>query len=66
METQLRLNGVPAIRIAAIKIRDYNKSVLMDCEGDQVWLPLSKIKIEDKTILIEEWLYNAKVEAGEL
>lgn len=66
METQLRLNGLPAIRIAATKIRDYKTSVLMDCEGDQVWFPLSRIRIEDKTILVEEWLYNKKVEAGEL
>lgn len=65
----LRLNGKPAIRIAARKLRIFKRAgktnILFDCEGDQVWLPGAFIKEEaNGTILIEEWLYNAKVAEG--
>ena len=66
MENELRLNGKPAVRIFATKIRDYKNSTLCNCEGDEIWFPTSKIKIEEKegTILIEEWLYKSKFEGG--
>lgn len=70
---QLRLNDKPAIRIEGTFIKAYKSiktgkaSVLCDCEGDEVWFPKQCISINpDGTILVEEWLYKAKVEAGEL
>ena len=66
----IELNGKPAIRILARFIRSYRRkgklSLLFDCEGDEVWFPNEFVKDEGQTILIEEWLYNAKVSKGEL
>ena len=63
----LRLNDIPAVRIAAKLIKQGPNTVLMDCEGDEVWFPKKHIEIEkEQTMLIEEWLYNAKVSKGEL
>lgn len=67
----IRLNDKPAIRIKGYKIRSYKRdgksSTLCNCEGDQIWFPDKYIKFEDGgTMLIEEWLYNAKVAKGEL
>jgi len=64
---EIRLNNVPAVRIAAKLIKQGPNTVLMDCEGDEVWFPKKHVQIEeDGTMLIEEWLYNAKVRKGEL
>lgn len=70
---QLRLNNKPAIKIAGTLVRKFKAhntgkvSVLCDCEGDEVWFPAKCISINsDGTILIEEWLYDAKIKAGEL
>jgi len=70
---QLRLNNKPAIKIAGTLIRGYKSiktgkaSILCDCEGDEVRFPKQYVKLNiDGTILIEEWLYRAKVEAAEL
>ena len=55
------LNDKPAVKIFAKKLTETNKSILFDCEGDQVWLPKNSIKILTKdTILIEEWFYKQK------
>lgn len=63
----LRLNNIPAVKIKAEIIRVYGKNVLMDCEGDEVWFPGDRVEINPNgTILIEEWLYNAKVKEGKL
>ena len=68
----LRLNGKPAVKINGLKIREYTncrgkKNILCDCEGDLIWFPSKHIKLnDDATILMEEWLYNAKVSKGEL
>lgn len=67
MSDRLRLNDKPAVKINGKEIRPYNNSTLVNCEGDEVWLPTDRIKINsDGTILIEEWLYNAKVKEGKL
>jgi hypothetical protein len=70
---ELRLNGKPAVRINARHIRDYKRaggklSKLFDCEGDEVWFPDQCVKIEagGSTLLVEQWLYNKKVEDGQL
>lgn len=56
----LEVNDKPAIRIEAREIRRTEKAILLDCEGDEEWFPLSTVKIEDKeTVLIQEWKYNA-------
>lgn len=69
---ELILNDKPAVKIIGKKIREYKNcrgkvNILCDCEGDIVWFPSKHIQINnDNTILIEEWLYNAKVAKGEL
>jgi hypothetical protein len=67
----IRLNGKAAVRIAARYIRSFRRkgkvSKLFDCEGDEVWFPSEYIKDEGEgIILIEKWLYDAKVNNGEL
>lgn len=63
----IRLNGKPAIKINAKKMWNWGESTLMNCEGDQVYFPTKCIQInDDGTMLIEEWLYNAKVKEGKL
>ena len=63
----LRLNNKPAIKITAYKMWDWGNSTLMNCESDQVYFPKKCIQInEDGTMLVEEWLYNAKVKEGKL
>jgi hypothetical protein len=66
----LRVNNKEAIRITARKIRSFKRqgklSILFDCEGDEVWFPSAHIQQEDGTILIEKWLYDAKVKDGQL
>lgn len=55
------VNEKPAVKIFAKKVKELDKAILFDCEGDQVWLPKSAIKIIDsETILIQEWIYNQK------
>ena len=60
------------ISLKGYKIRSFTncrgkKNILCNCEGDEVWLPAKHIKLNsDKTILIEDWLLNAKKEQGQL
>ncbi len=55
------VNEKPAVKIFAKKIKELDKAILFDCEGDQVWLPKSSVKIIDKeSILVQEWIYNQK------
>lgn len=69
MET---LNKKPAVRINARYIARYKRkgkiSWLFNCEGKQIWFPAKSVKKEASgtTILVEKWLYEDKVEKGEL
>ena len=68
---ELRLNGKHAIKINARLIRSFSRkgktSQLFDCEGDEVWFPSEFVKDnKDGTILVEKWLYDKKVEEGQL
>jgi len=56
----LEVNGKPAIRMLAKEITRTNAGgILLDCEGDEHWFPLSTIEIEDdETVLVQEWKYN--------
>lgn len=57
----LSVKDKPAVKIFAKKIKEFDKAILFDCEGDKEWLPKSAIRIIDtETILIQEWLYNQK------
>lgn len=67
--TQFVLNDKPAIKLNAIVLYNgkNNTSIKFDCGGDIVWFSKKCIKLNgDGTILVEEWLYNTKVEDGEL
>jgi hypothetical protein len=51
------------MKIFARKIKELDKAILFDCEGDRLWLPQNCIRIVDEnTILIQEWLYKEKFE----
>ncbi|MBV5348890.1 hypothetical protein JZU61_04440 [bacterium] len=55
------VNGKPAVKILAKQIKALDKAILFDCEGDEVWLPKSSVqKIDDETIMVQEWIYNQK------
>ena len=61
MTQQFLVNNQPAFKIYARQIKELDKAILFDCEGDFVWLPKSTIKIVDsQTILIQEWIYKIK------
>lgn len=60
MGENLVVNDKPAVRIEAREIRRTEKAILLDCEGDEEWFPLSTDEIEDEeTVLVQEWKYNA-------
>lgn len=62
-----RLNNKPAIKIYGSFIRTYKTSTLVNCEGDEVWFPTNRIELlHNGEMLVEEWLYNAKVKEGKL
>lgn len=55
------LNDKPAVKMYAKKLKEIDKAILFDCEGDKVWLPKSCIKIvSNEAILIEEWLFKQR------
>jgi hypothetical protein len=55
------VNDKPAVKIFAKKIKETDKAILFNCEGDLEWFPKSAVKvINEQTILIQEWLYNQK------
>lgn len=59
--TNFFVDDKPAVKIFAKKLKELDKAILFDCEGDQVWLPKSCFRMIDKeTILIQEWMYNQK------
>ena len=61
MET-FRVKDKSAVKIFAKKIREQNKSILFDCEGDKVWFPKSSVEILDnETILLQESVYKEKI-----
>lgn len=63
----MNINGVAAVKINAKVLKIYQNSILLNCEGDEVWFPTAHIKInKDGTVLIEKWLYDAKVAEGKL
>jgi len=55
------VNDKPAVKIFAKKLKELDKAILFNCEGDQTWLPKSAIKIIDnETVLVQEWIYKQK------
>ena len=61
------INGNPTVKINAELIRKTDKAILLNCEGDEVWFPSSRVEYnEDKTVYIEEWLYDKLIEEGKL
>ena len=61
------INGNSTVKINAELITKTDKAILLNCEGDEVWFPLSKVEYnEDKTVYIEEWLYDKLIEEGKL
>jgi hypothetical protein len=64
MPQQIEVNGKPAIRIKATKIRETEKAMFLNCEGDELWFPKGFIKFNEPEsyVDIQEWLYNQKFE----
>lgn len=62
--TQYVVNDKPAVRIYGTVILNDKKykSILFNCEGDQIWIPRSVVPInKDNTILVQEWFYNQRL-----
>lgn len=62
--TEYIVNDKPAVRIYAKVILDNKKyrSILFNCEGDQIWIPRTIVQVnKDDTILVQEWFYNEKL-----
>lgn len=60
--SDITFKGRKGYRIYAEIIRETEKAVLADCEGDVHWFPKSQIKIEPETntLICSEWIYNEK------
>lgn len=57
----LEVNNQPAVKIFAKRITATRQAILFNCEGDQVWIPKSSVRvINDRTILVEERMYKLK------
>jgi len=57
----LQINNQPAVKILARKLKELDRAILFDCEGDKVWLPKKCVKIIDNdTTLVQEWIYKQK------
>lgn len=54
------VNDKPAIKMYATEITRTDNAVLLDCEGDEHWFPLSTVEINknEDTVLVQEWKYN--------
>ena len=52
--------------IKAELVRETDKAFLLNCEGDEVWLPKSQVTFdkEAKTVTLPEWLFNDKFPNG--
>jgi hypothetical protein len=59
----LEVNGQPAIKIIATEVKRTNRAVCLDCEGDVIWFPISTVKVEKETVLIQEWKYKQVFES---
>lgn len=52
---QFVLNDKPAVKIFGFKIKEYEKSVLCDCEGDEIFFPKKCVQfVDENTMLVEE------------
>lgn len=62
------LNGCRAVKVNAKPIMwgASKKARLYNIDGDEVWVPRSLSKYDEKegTLLIEEWFYNRLFENG--
>ena len=64
----LVVNNQPAVKIKARLIKKYDRFGFYNCEGDKVSIANSccEYNDKDKTLLIQEWLYNRLVSEGKL
>lgn len=65
-----KLNGKEAVRVPARWLNNFRRkgkrSSLYLINNKEVWLPSQHVQDQNDEILIEKWLYNKKVENGEL
>ena len=52
------------ITIAAKYIKETAAAYYLDCEGDKVWVPKSKVTFNDNKLTLPDWLYKEKFPEG--
>ena len=61
-----QLHGKLAVKINAKYVRETDKAIQLDCEGDVHWFPKSQCEfnqLESKAV-ISEWIFNQKFPEG--
>lgn len=66
MSGVINVNGKTAIRVNGHVCLEKGTSALVDIDGDKVWLPVSTFRVNarDKSIDIQEWIFNQKFPKG--
>lgn len=56
----ISVNGDPATRIKAHRLKETEKAIYLDCEGDKHWIPktLCKYDHNNGTVDIKDWYYK--------
>lgn len=61
MTNVLNINGQRAVRINAEYVKETEKAILLNCEGDEQWFPKSSVRNnKDGTWDVTEYMYNQK------
>jgi len=60
----ISVNDKPAIRIYAELVTETQGALLLDCEGDEKWIPKSVCRFNPafNTVDIQEWWYKKEFE----
>jgi hypothetical protein len=55
-------DGESAYKIKALLVNKTDKAFLLDCEGDEVWVPRSVCKVDalKQIAIIKSWWYKKK------
>lgn len=58
--TEIEVGGRPAVRIFAEMKAETDKAYLMNCEGDEVWIPKSVCRYNPAadTVDIQDWFFT--------
>lgn len=59
MTDVININGKPAIRVQAELVAETEKALLLNCEGDEKWIPkgVCRFNPASNTVDIQDWFY---------